>query len=147
MKKSLFFKSGISLLMLAGVGAASASEASFEGGMYNDLQALQVSGEWTTPSTAVRGAQGPIRSVDVPRVEGGDMYSDLQALQVSAEWTTPTTAVRGAQGPIRSVEVSRIEGDMYEYISRFQSVQKSDKSTSERGAQGPVRDDAFMSIP
>ena len=37
MKKSLFFKSGISLLMLAGVGAASASEASFEGGMYSDL--------------------------------------------------------------------------------------------------------------
>ncbi|MBK9784750.1 MAG: hypothetical protein IPP59_11530 [Betaproteobacteria bacterium] len=107
MKKSLFFKSGISLLMLAGVGAASASEASFEGGM----------------------------------------YSDLQALQVSAEWTTPTTAVRGAQGPIRSVDVPRIEGDMYESISRFQSVQTSDKSTSERGAQGPVREDTFMLIP
>jgi len=109
MKKSLFFKSGISLLMLAGVGAASASasEASFEGGM----------------------------------------YSDLQALQVSAEWTTPTTAVRGAQGPIRSVDVPRIEGDMYESISRSQSVQTSDKSTSERGAQGPVREDTFMLIP
>ena len=69
MKKSLFFKSGISLLILAGIGAASASEASFEGGMYSDLQALQVSAEWTTPTTAVRGAQGPIRSVDVPRIE------------------------------------------------------------------------------
>ena len=107
MKKSLFFKSGISLLMLAGVSMGSASAASFEGSMYNDLQALQV----------------------------------------SAEWTTPTTTVRGAKGPIRSVEVPRVEGDMYESISRLQSVQKSDKSTSERGAQGPVRDDTFMLIP
>jgi len=107
MKKSLFFKSGISLLMLAGVGAASASEASFEGGMYSDLQALQVSAEWTW-----------------------DLEMD--------SYISPS---------IRSVDVPRIEGDMYESISRSQSVQTSDKSTSERGAQGPVREDTFMLIP
>ena len=61
MKKSLFFKSGISLLILAGIGAASASEASFEGGMYNESISRSQSVQTSDKSTSERGAQGPVR--------------------------------------------------------------------------------------
>jgi len=152
MKKNLFMKSGITLLILAGSSMGSVSATSYEGSMYSDLRSLQESSQWT--ATTARGAEGPIRSVDGQAAASskgsaasfeGSMYRDLQALQESLQLTT--NAARGAEGPIRSVTVQPAANDMYESLSQYQAAQQFDMSSSERGAQGPVRTETFILIP
>lgn len=94
MKKSLLVQSGICLLILAGssVGPVFAA-SSFDGDMYNNLQTLQHSPQMTTTS---RGAEGPIRSVDV-QPAAGDIYQSLSQYH-EAQMFTATTSDRGAQG-------------------------------------------------
>jgi len=148
MKKNLFLKSGITLLILAGSSVGPVSATAYEGSLYSDLRSLQESSQWTT--TAARGAEGPIRSVDgQPAVSAasfeGSMYSDLQSLQEAPPLTT--NAARGAEGPIRSVDVQPAANDIYESLSQYQAAQQFDMSSSERGAQGPVRTETFILIP
>ena len=95
MKKNLLIKSGISLLILAASGTGFVSAATLdEGGMYSDLQVLQHSQQGTT--TAVRGAEGPIRSVDVQQ-RANDIYESLWKYQASQQFNN-TSIERGAQG-------------------------------------------------
>ena len=150
MKKNLFFKSGITLLILAGSSIGSVAATSYEGSMYSDLVSFQASQQWTT--TGTHGAEGPIRSADGQPIGSaavasyeGSMYSDLQSLQQSPQLTT--TAPRGAEGPIRSVDVQPAANDIYESISKYQAAQQFDMSSSEYGAQGPVRTESFILIP
>lgn len=101
MKFNLFFKSGIGVLILAGSSIGPASAGSFEGSMYSDLQTLQQSPQWT--STAARGAEGPIRSVDV-QPEANDIYESISKYQAAQQFNmnTSNSSERGAQGPVRS---------------------------------------------
>ena len=95
MKKNLLVKSGISLLVLAGISIGPVSAASLdEGGMYGDLQTLQHSQQGT--QTAARGAEGPIRSVDVQQ-PGVDIYASLSKYQAAQQFNTSSDE-RGAQG-------------------------------------------------
>lgn len=156
MKKNLFSKSGIALLILAGGSMGAVSATSYEGSLYSDLQSLHESQQWM--AAARRGAEGPIRSADgqpatfADRMEPvsstsyeGSLYSDLRSLQKSPQWTT--AAARGAEGPIRSVDVQPAANDIYESLSRYQAAQQFGMSSSEHGAQGPVRTETFILIP
>ena len=159
MKKNLFLKSGIGLLILAGSSIGPAAATSYEGSMYSDLRSLQESSQWTT--TAARGAEGPIRSADGQPAEfagssmgpgsatstsydESSMYSDLRSLQESQQGTMSTA--RGAEGPIRSVDVQPAASDIYASISKYHAAQQFNMSSSERGAQGPVRSEAEMTM-
>jgi len=156
MKKNLFLKSGITLLILAGSSMGSVSATSYEGSLYSDLQSLHES--QPSMATARRGAEGPIRSADgqpaaladrMAPVSStsyeGSLYSDLRSLQESPQWTT--TAARGAEGPIRSVDVQPAANDIYESLSKYQAAQQFGMSSSQAGAQGPVRTETFILIP
>lgn len=92
MKKTQLLISGISLL-IAGIGSAMAG--SFEGSLYNDLQTPSL-----LTSSTERGAQGPIRSVDVQQ-PAIDIYTSLSKYH-AAQMFDKTQSERGAQGPIRS---------------------------------------------
>jgi len=98
MKKNLFLKSGITLLILAGSSMGPVSAASFEGSMYSDLQSLQESPQLST--NAARGAEGPIRSVDV-QPAANDIYESLSQYQAAQQFDM-TSSERGAQGPVRT---------------------------------------------
>lgn len=99
MKRNLLLKSGISLLILGGVSMGPVFAAQPEGGIYEELKALHDSLQGQ--GTIARGAQGPIRSVDVqPRAS--DIYESLSLYQDSLKWDKGSTAERGAQGPMRS---------------------------------------------
>jgi hypothetical protein len=98
MKKNLFFKSGISLLILAGSSIGPASATSYEGSMYSDLQSLQQSPQLTT--TAPRGAEGPIRSVDV-QPAANDIYESIFQYHAAQQFDM-SSSERGAQGPVRT---------------------------------------------
>ena len=98
MKKYLFLKSGITLLILASSSMGPASATSFEGSLYSDLQSLQESTQWTTSAT--RGAEGPIRSVDV-QPAANDIYESLSQYQAAQQFTM-SSSERGAQGPVRT---------------------------------------------
>ena len=92
MTKNKLLISGLGLL-IAGIGSAAA--ASFEGSLYNDLQtAHQLS------TTDMRGAQGPIRSLDVPPA-ANDIYDSLSKYQAAQQFDK-IDGKRGAKGPIRS---------------------------------------------
>ena len=98
MKTNLLLKSGISLLILGGVGMGPVFANQSEGGIYDELKAVQASPQGQ--GTIERGAQGPIRSVDVqPRAL--DIYQSLSLYQASLKGDQGS-AERGAQGPIRS---------------------------------------------
>lgn len=92
MKKTQLLISGLGLL-IAGIGSATAA-GSFEGSLYNDVQALH---QEQTMTTATRGAQGPIRSLDV-QPEAIDIYASLGQYQSDQMFDQQ----RGAKGPIRS---------------------------------------------
>ena len=95
MKKNLLIKSGISLLILAASGTGFVSAAvQDEGGMYSDLHVLQQSQQGAP--TAVRGAEGPIRSVDVQQ-RANDIYESLWKYQRAQQFNMPSSE-RGAQG-------------------------------------------------
>lgn len=92
MKKNQLFISALSLL-IAGIGSASATNL-FEGDLQAAQQGLQ------TTSIASRGAEGPIRSVDVqPATE--DLYASLSKYHAAQQFDQ-ISSERGAQGPIRS---------------------------------------------
>lgn len=92
MTKQKLLISGLGLL-IAGIGSAVAG--SFDGSLYTDLQ---TSHQWST--TDMRGAQGPIRSLDVqPAV--GDIYDSLKKYQAAQQFDK-IDGERGAKGPIRS---------------------------------------------
>lgn len=117
MKSNMLRKSGLGLLVAAGVMVPLASsigeesklahgaygtkmdtlQTSNEGNLYQDLQNLQSAKGWTA---AERGAQGPIRteSMDTPLTANeGNLYQDLQKLQSSR-----LSSASGALGPIRT---------------------------------------------
>ena len=98
MKKNLFLKSGISLLILAGSSMGPAFATSYEGSLYSDVQSLRESPQWTT--TTARGAEGPIRSVDV-QPAANDIYESLSKYQAAQQFNM-SSSERGAQGPVRS---------------------------------------------
>jgi len=98
MRKNLLLKSGISLLILAGSSMGPVSAASFEGSLFNDLQAFQESQQWTT--TAARGAEGPIRSVDV-QPNANDIYESLSKYHAAQQFNM-SSSERGAQGRVAS---------------------------------------------
>lgn len=99
MKRNLFLKSGISLLILAGVSMAAVSETSFDGNMYDELKALRESPEWMASTTrAERGAEGPIRSVDV-QPAANDIYESLSKYQAAQQFEM-NSSERGAQGRV-----------------------------------------------
>jgi len=97
MKKNLLFKSGISLLILAGSSIGPVSAGTWdEGGMYSELQGIQHLQQWTP--NAVRGAEGPIRSMDVqPAAAEGGIYTSLSQYQIAQQFNM-TPDERGAQG-------------------------------------------------
>jgi len=111
MKKDLFLKSGISLLILAGSSMGPASATSFEGSLYSDLATLQESQQWTT-STA-RGAEGPIRSVDV-QPAANDIYESISKYQAAQQFNM-SPSERGAQGPVRSEAEMTMERNQQEW--------------------------------
>ena len=92
MKKTQLLISGLGLLT-AGIGSATAA-SSFEGSLYSDVQALH---QELTMTTATRGAQGPIRSLDVQQ-PAIDIYTSLSRYQSDQMFDQQ----RGAKGPIRS---------------------------------------------
>jgi hypothetical protein len=92
MTKNKFLVSAVSLL-IAGIGSASA--ASYDGSLYSDLQ---TSHQLTTGET--RGAQGPIRSLDV-QPAANDIYDSLNKYQAAQQFDK-IDGERGAKGPIRS---------------------------------------------
>jgi hypothetical protein len=92
MTKNKLLISGVSLL-IAGISPAMAGL--YEGDLYNDLQTptqLTITGE--------RGAQGPIRSLDV-QPAATDIYASLSKYH-AAQMFDKTHGERGAKGPIRS---------------------------------------------
>lgn len=92
MTKNKLLISGVGLL-LAGIGSASA--ASYDGSLYSDLQ---MSHQLATGET--RGAQGPIRSLDV-QPSANDIYESLSKYQAAQQFDK-IDGERGAKGPIRS---------------------------------------------
>lgn len=97
MKTNMLLKSGIGLLVLAGVGIANVAAGQGEGDLYDNLR---ISHE-TQSSMMPRGAAGPIReSMDVqPAAE--DIYQSLMKFH-EAQKSGFHSSDRGAQGPIRS---------------------------------------------
>ena len=98
MKKNLFLKSGISLLILAASSIGPASAAPYDGSLYTDLNSLQQESQQAT--SAARGAEGPIRSVDV-QPAAGNIYDSISQYQAAQQFNT-TSSEPGAQGPVRS---------------------------------------------
>jgi len=111
MKKNLFLKSGITLLILVGSSMGPASATSFEGSLYTDLGLLQES-QQSTSSTA-RGAEGPIRSVDV-QPAANDIYESLSKYQAAQQFNM-SSSERGAQGPVRSEAEMTMERNQQEW--------------------------------
>lgn len=92
MTKNKLLISGVGLL-IAGIGSAAA--ASFDGSLYTDLQTSH-----QLSTTEMRGAQGPIRSLDVPPA-ANDIYDSLSKYQAAQQFDK-IDGERGAKGPIRS---------------------------------------------
>jgi len=111
MKKNLFIKSGIGLLILAGSSMGPAAATSFEGSLYSDLEALNASTQWTT--TAARGAQGPIRSLEV-QPAANDIYESLAKFQAAQQFNM-SSSEPGAQGPVRSESDMVMERNQQEW--------------------------------
>ena len=115
--KNLLIKSGISLLILAGSSIGSVYAASLdEGGMYNDLHTLQQSQQFAP--TAARGAEGPIRSLDV-QPAAADIYASLSQYQTAQQFTS---SERGAQGRAASeadMTAARNEQDWRRMVGIF----------------------------
>jgi len=111
MKKDLFLKSGICLLILAGGSMGPASATSFEGSLYRDLGAFHES-QQGMKSTA-QGAEGPIRSVDVqPAAE--DIYESISKYQAAQQFSM-SSSERGAKGPVRSEAEMTMERNQQEW--------------------------------
>ncbi len=101
MKERLTLKSGICLLAIASLSIAPVSAASsFDGDLYNDLQDQHKTQQWT--STAVHGAQGPIRSdfVDV-QPTAADNYESISQYHAAQSFDM-ASGEYGAQGRIAS---------------------------------------------
>lgn len=99
MKKNLFLKSGISVLILAASSIGPASATPYDGSLYTDLISLQLESQQAA-TNAARGAEGPIRSVDV-QPAAGNIYDSISQYQAAQQFNM-TSSERGAQGPVRS---------------------------------------------
>ena len=97
MKTNMLIKSGVGLLLLAGVGFAGATQG--EGDLYDNLQTFHASQDFKT--TMTRGAAGPIREPMTVQPAAIDIYDSLRKFQL-AQQSDMYTQERGAQGPIRS---------------------------------------------
>lgn len=97
MKRNMLMKSGIGLLVLAGVGIANVAAGQGEGDLYDNLRIAHE----TQGSMMTRGAAGPIReNIDV-QPAANDIYESLTKFH-EAQKSGMTASDRGAQGPIRS---------------------------------------------
>lgn len=131
MKSNMLRKSGLGLLVAAGMMVPMASSAE-EGTKY---------GHQSTGS-AMESDKGYIHQT----FGEGTLYQDLQRLQSAKGWMI---ADRGAQGPIRTdgmeYSSSAGEGTLYQDLQKFQSSQSL--ASTERGAQGPIRTETMDAAP
>lgn len=99
MKTNMLMKSGIGLLLLAGVGIANVAAGQGEGDAYDNLRIFHDS--QSTAGTPVRGAAGPIRENMDVQPAANDIYESLTKFH-EAQKLDMRSSERGAQGPIRS---------------------------------------------
>lgn len=98
MKKNPLLKSGITLLILAASSIGPASAGSSEGSLYTDLQTLTQPTQWT--NTAVRGAEGPIRSGNMQPATN-DIHESISKYQAAPQGEM-NSSKRDPQDPMRS---------------------------------------------
>lgn len=100
MKTNMLMKSGIGLLLMAGVGIANVAASQGEGDLFDNLRIFHDSQSTMT----LRGAAGPIREATGVQPAAEDIYTSLKQFHTEQQSGTGmySTSDRGAQGPIRS---------------------------------------------
>lgn len=119
MKTNMLMKSGIGLLLLAGVGIANVTAGQGEGDVYDNLRIAHDS--QSASGTMVRGAAGPIRENMDVQPTANDIYDSLKKFH-EAQRSGMTSSERGAQGPIRSeadMTAARNEQDWRRMVGIF----------------------------
>jgi hypothetical protein len=80
--------------------------------LYTDLISLQLESQHAA-TNAARGAEGPIRSVDV-QPAAGNIYDSISQYQAAQQFNM-SSSERGAQGPVRSEAEMTMERNQQEW--------------------------------